>query len=546
MAEEKRSTLKRAGKAVCFILFGILLAAMIQPVFVPKMNIPRGPLRGFYGLEENTADILFLGSSRVQNGIDPMKLYCDTQITSYNLGSPVQVMPVSCFLLKEALKSQSPSVVIIESGELLWDGQAELSVKYVMDAMPLSNNKVEFAKWYDKVNEQDKSGSNFLGSIFPLFAYHGRWNELSSVDFSRVYASKDFTKGQYVLSHTVPLDTTIQIMNANAEALQDDDAVVIEYPDSGREETRYQHIRYDISIPQLSLEWLKKIQQLCEDNGCRLLVVGIPAILYPQDFNRASTFVRYEMLSHVLNEMGIPFIDTLYDLNAGFDLNTDFVDGGHHLNELGAQKLMDALEPILRDMMPEKELYPRESYEECVAYYKKAIEAVNLESEGSFSDYITFLRDNREKYIILMAAADDMRNGLSGEDMALLASLGLSCDFENDMKSRDSFLCVIDSGNVRHEAVSNRKIEWSYAAESGKRFYVSSAGWFNGSAASITVDGAQYALSSRGLNIVVFDKESGMVIDSVTFDTCAEVHACTRNANLIESLFYAYIAELGM
>lgn len=41
----------------------------------------------------------------------------------------------------------------------------------------------------------------------------------------------------------------------------------------------------------------------------------------------------------VAEEYGVSFLNSLYDIDCGLDYNLDSLDGGYHLNYLGASKL---------------------------------------------------------------------------------------------------------------------------------------------------------------------------------------------------------------
>ena len=46
--------------------------------------------------------------------------------------------------------------------------------------------------------------------------------------------------------------------------------------------------------------------------------------------------------------------------------------------------------------------------------------------------------------------------------------------------------------------------------------------------ANIYINGIDYAVNKRGINIVVYDKMTEQIVDSVCFDTHVEAHTCTR------------------
>ena len=68
----------------------------------------------FYEMEEDTIDVLFMGSSLAATSYIPQELYDRYGITSYNLASEKQSPVISYYWLKEALRYQSPKVLILD------------------------------------------------------------------------------------------------------------------------------------------------------------------------------------------------------------------------------------------------------------------------------------------------------------------------------------------------------------------------------------------------------------------------------------------------
>ncbi len=79
-------------------------------------------------------------------------------------------------------------------------------------------------------------------------------------------------------------------------------------------------------------------------------------------------------------------------------------------------------------------------------------------------------------------------------------------------------MAVIDSGNVVYEDMSDNKLEQETEI-AGNKIDMQSAGYETGNIASIKINGLEYALNKRGINIVVYDKQANRVIDSVRIDT---------------------------
>lgn len=50
-------------------------------------------------------------------------------------------------------------------------------------------------------------------------------------------------------------------------------------------------------------------------------------------------------------------------------------------------------------------------------------------------------------------------------------------------------------------------------------YSVVSAGYDCGCVSSIIIDGKEYSINSRGINIVIYNNETNQVVDTVCFDT---------------------------
>lgn len=102
------------SKIAAVLICLVLLLSLLTPVFVPKYGDTFGTtvvMDGFYELEDNSIDVLFLGSSQIMTAISPVQIYEKTGISSYNLGTEQQNMVLSYYLLKEALRFQTPQIV---------------------------------------------------------------------------------------------------------------------------------------------------------------------------------------------------------------------------------------------------------------------------------------------------------------------------------------------------------------------------------------------------------------------------------------------------
>ena len=136
-------------------------------------------------------DVLFVGSSHVRNGFFPTELWKQYGITSFNLASNGNTIPISYWTLVNALDYCEPKVVVLDVFDM-WPGKVCSGswgqVLEAMDIFPLSLNKYRMVQdlFSDKELYDDSGNSLYdrrWGLLFGLSEYHTRWNDLSQEDF---------------------------------------------------------------------------------------------------------------------------------------------------------------------------------------------------------------------------------------------------------------------------------------------------------------------------------------------------------------------------
>lgn len=301
MKKRKVYTLKWTTAAFIFLCCGLFLFANISEVFRLKTGEDIDMIHSIYSLEDNEIDVLFLGSSHGFFAADPNYLWHEYGIASYNMCSHGQSVPSSYYLLKEALKTQSPKIVFLETytfcDNKLYRGEPRL--RQAFDGIHLDDVKSEMIEdFFD-----DASLSEKLTYYIPFLKYHSRWSELENYDFH----SKDFLKG-FMMS------TTIKPQEAP------------EIPDSTSE------------LGETACAYFEKIQELCDENNIQLIVFSTPFGISTTDKHYIYRQGINNTLETYLAEKNIPFLYFQKTNMAGIDFATDFVDT-HHLNTYGAEKI---------------------------------------------------------------------------------------------------------------------------------------------------------------------------------------------------------------
>lgn len=280
---------------------GLLLFGKASEALRKKTAEESDMVHSFYEIEEDSLDVLFLGSSHLYYGVQPNKLWEEGGITSYLMASPEQTAATSYFLLKEAFAYQKPKVVMLESYYFWFDGlyRSEGRLRQAFDGMRFGKNKIEMAQ----TMLFDKEDKEKLSYYLPFLKYHSRWAELENYDFH----TKPYWKGARI------------------------DCTVKEIQDPGLPQDA-------APVPELSLEYLDKMAKLCEENGADFVVFAVPYGIEKDEERYNARQGLNLALEPVLQEKGIPFLFYQKDYPEIVDFSTDFRDKTH-LNTQGAEKL---------------------------------------------------------------------------------------------------------------------------------------------------------------------------------------------------------------
>lgn len=535
-----RYKVRKLVSGVFFVWIFVNLFFVVQHIFIPKWyfpdnTIPESPtrtIRGFYEEEENSIEVLMLGSSHMIYGFSPMELYDQYKIKSYNLGSSAQPIMVSYYLLEEALRTQKPGLVVLDVS-VLYSEANEVKCRYVMGSMPFSLNKIKFAKSFSEIGDK----YNIIDVIFPVFRYHDRWKEIDQKDFTDFYRNKRYyCKGYYTTSGSQNALLSIEEMNEQAEELRDLQSNLFLETCGNTERLRYEREegKYTPVIPDENIRWLLKIKEVCKKNNIDLLTVKIPALESPISYAGAWTYEKYNNVKKVCDVADIRYLDLLYETDNDIDWAKDSRDYGKHLNYTGSRKISKILNEYMvsnydlrecQDVMWDKEL----------KLYKQMMNLMELQNEDNFVEYVDMLKSQYSDKVIFLSASDEMSTGLGEDGKEALHRLGLITDFQG--KNRCAYIAVIEDGKVTCEASSNSALKYEGELDVSKVKYVlKSAGWYSQACANILIENNDYSVDQRGLNIVVYDEDKGLVLDSVCFDTCVEERKAVRK-NWKEDLY---------
>ena len=276
--------MKTKKRIILFILILVLLLGalsfVIQRVALGMKNGIVGRSRAFATVSaeaKETIDVLVIGDSESYTSMSPMDLWSQTGITSFDCGQPGQRIQETCFLLKEALKTQSPKIVILETNAMFRDpGFLE----------NISMSIIEPIRYY-----------------FPVFRYHNLWKQIFD---GKKDPGRSVFKGFEIRDKVVPYEGSDQYMKETEDVQE---------------------------IPKFVRHYMEDIKKMCEEKNADLLLMSAPS---PHNYN----YKKHNALENYAKENGLPYIDlNMKTKEIGIDWKKDSYDKGDHLNLHGAQKV---------------------------------------------------------------------------------------------------------------------------------------------------------------------------------------------------------------
>lgn len=255
---------------------------------------------GAFFAEEQDFDVLFLGTSRVLDGVSPMELWRDYGFTSYNMGNNSEPLGVTRWVLETAMEYHTPKLAVIDVFYVghATDEEWTYAFRHLFyDALPLSRAKIR------AVCATQPEGKR-LEFLMPFSLYHGRWDELLSGQAERMVDCEPFMMGGEMRFKRQTRDNYAMTDEMTGEELPGHQA-------------------------------LREIAALCRARGVEPVFVALPGHASEQEQQNINSVQR------VADELGVPFVNML---NMGItDNQTDCYDWQGHLNPDGASKATAAL-----------------------------------------------------------------------------------------------------------------------------------------------------------------------------------------------------------
>lgn len=279
------------------------MLSITSNILVLKENWFGSDVKSFYKLEENSLDLLFLGSSHSYAAFSPEIIEKEFGKKSYNWATQQQPIYISYHYLVEALKTQKPKIVVLEAYMLTIqdDYAGEGTVRSALDRMNMSLNKIKAIE----VSVENKE--DYLSYYINIIKYHSRYSEIKKQEVVDAIKNKTLSNRGFT-----PLESNPKVNFDNSKCL---------------------NIEYTSKISTKNLEYLNKIIKLCNEENIRLVLVTTPTQMGESE----QAYLNY--VEKVAIQNNIEFIDLNRKFGEiGLDFSTDFYDTTH-LSKFGAEKV---------------------------------------------------------------------------------------------------------------------------------------------------------------------------------------------------------------
>lgn len=441
----------------------------------------------FYELEENTVDVLVLGSSHAYQGFNTAVFWKEYGIAAFNLCGAAQPIWNTYYYLEEALKTQTPKAIILDTYYL------HMTDDYT-DASTAIKNTYGL-KWSDTKKEAIKASFNTEETgnqyFFSILQYHSRYSDLKQSDFAPYQTNKamyENHKGFYCYFKST--------------AVTERDLTNIKYFNMMTDKVEY---------------YYRKIIELAKSKNIPIIVTAIPfnAENYHQGFFNVAKLIAEE-------EYSVPFYNfvTDYKEELAIDYKTDFSDN-QHLNYSGNTKLTRFFGKLLRNeynIPDRREDEKYSSWEKDADVYYKQLENHQVTKINELLEYAQVFKNNRYKIVMTSSFPeyDSIPSNAKINMNAFFKQIGVETHeqrnggmwiFENGEKtyyndcSQENFTKAVKLGNYGGIAV--KRTEHMFDEE--ETFFVN----------SIYANKEDATIANYGLNIYVYDNFTQSKVDMV-------------------------------
>lgn len=312
-----------------FIIISLSFLKVMTYIMKPS-DIALNNIAGFYGEEEDSLDMVYIGGSACYVYYEPLRAFEQNGIASYNFAASTPQVELYKMMIKEILKTQEPEVIVIDARTLQYREKDappdEVHYRNVLTGMPLSINKMQFI--HENVekylNEDDTS------YYFDIIKYHRDLSNAKINDQIKMIFNQyeNPLKGFRFIIRWQKQNLIVNDTDKKTPIAEETEKILID------------------------------LLEYCKTTECNYLFVVSPYV------EQESHKENFNYISEIVNQYGYDFLDAndYYDAMK-LDSYTDFFNYSH-VNIFGADKYTDFLSNYLKENYNLPDRREDENYEE--------------------------------------------------------------------------------------------------------------------------------------------------------------------------------------
>lgn len=328
MQQNKKKNLLGFVRALVFTVIFALLFVQGANMLLPKVRDdatgrPVNMITSCKVMDKNSVDLIIIGNSNAYRGINPMKIWMDTGISSCLIGHSFISETELYFRTKDILKYQSPKYIVLETDcmfetENIFENEKDAELLAVDEKEEKEDDKFGISKVQTKLDDAESEIFAAIDSRVPLMKFNYRWKQIDMKELKNTTTERAFTSRGFLTSHKTKPFVHSDYMGENNGELE--------------------------PIEDISLKYFNKILNLCKENDIQLALVTVPS-------GNTWNWKKHNTVAKLAEENGLSYVDfnTDTDLIPTFDWKEDTKDAGNHLNNKGASKVTKAFEKIIKE-----------------------------------------------------------------------------------------------------------------------------------------------------------------------------------------------------
>lgn len=448
------------------------------------------------GIENENVDMVYVGGSAAFVYWEPLKAWNDCGFTSYSYATnTVQAENIKAYI-KEVQKTQNPGLYVVglRAFQYYSDQPAPVGLRNGTDSMDLTSC-ARYELLLDYFSNRTVPGDeDILSYYIDIIKYHTNTQNLGSIgawsfiDNNGVAPSKGW---EWISSYAYLEEAQGFETDERAELLENGEKILIDLLD------------------------------YCKEEELNVLFVVCPYYLTVNDQK------KYNTIGDIIESYGFNYLNTneYYD-EMGIDFTTDFYNK-NHVNLFGAEKYTKFLEDYIMDNYNMPDHRGDNNYSSWDQDYQrfKDQEAVNsttvtnlrldvekglqiadaMRATHNFSEWYILAKD--ERFSMLVTVGDNVCWPKNISEQKIMESLGLKDGSQRQIRVVNSSIVIYSNEADMVSCADGTLGPWGDIS-----YHISEEEGIS----SILVDGEEMTLNETDVNIVVFDNNYRIVVDSVT------------------------------